>query len=135
MKKFTIVVLSLLPCFMGCTAPSQRVAADALQRGVDQEHSIVSDLSTIAKQSAVDNGVAEARTAAANGNADAAQAAVEKAVSQFDKIGWLQIQHERARSMIRVAQTYIWSQKGIFDIMVKEFEEAKNRAEQPEVPE
>lgn len=127
-KAILFVPVLALSMLISCTAPTQRIASVAIQRGVEQEHNIINDLSVIAKQSAVDKGVAEARAAAIAGDADAAQSAVEKAVTQFDKIGWLQIQHERARSLIRFGQVYIWSQKGIFDLMVDEFKEAKNRA-------
>lgn len=128
-------IVPVLVLFVGCTMPSQRIAAEAIDRGAKQEHNIITDLTKIAKQSAVDNGVAKARAAAASNNPDAAQAAVQEAVTQFDKIAWLQIQHERARSLIRVGQSYIWSQKGIFDIMVEEFQEAKKRSDAAEIAE
>lgn len=136
MKNRTLFTLALasLVAFAGCTAPTQRIAADAIQRGVNQEHSIVQDLSTMAKQSAVDTGVASARVAAASGNADGAQAAVEKVANDFEKVGWLQIQHERARNMIRFGQMYVWSQQGIFDLMVKDLKTAKQNADANKAP-
>ncbi len=129
MKKVIWFVIPILVVLIGCTTPTQYIAANSLERGVDQTANIVSDLSTMAKQYAVDMGVAEARLAATAGDADAAQVAVQKAVSQFDKIGWLQIQFERSRSLIRVGQRFVWSQKGVFDILISEYEEAKNRSD------
>jgi len=113
----------------GCTAPTQPIAAESLRIGIQQEHTVVTDLANIAKQSAVDQGVAKARAAAEQSNPDSAQSAVEEAVTQFDKVGWLLIQHERARSMLRFGQMYVWSQKGVFDIIVDDFKEAKQRSD------
>lgn len=127
MKKLIVCVILFMT---GCTSPSQRIAVTAIQRGADQEHAIVIDLATMAKQSAVDNGVAQVKQAVAAQDANAAQAAVEKAVTQFDKIAWLQIQHERARSMIRLAQNYIWAQEGIFDILAKEVQQSIENAKE-----
>lgn len=122
----------LLVCVLfvsGCS-PTQKIAAEAMQRGIDTEHTIVVDLSTLAKQSILNRFAAEAKLAAAAGDESAAQKVVERLVTEWDRIGWLEIQHERARSMVRIGQVYIWSQKGIFTIIKEEWDEAKKTADE-----
>lgn len=124
-----MIIVPIFALMLGCTSPTQPIAERALDAGTKQEHTIISDLAAIAKQSAVDKGVADAIAAVKNQDVDAAKTAVENAVTQFDKIGWLQIQHERARALLRMGQTFVWSQEGIFDIMIGEFQESKKRSD------
>lgn len=124
---FSCVILSLLA--ISCTSPTQRLAAYSMKRGIEQESSIVLDLSTLAKQQAVDHGVASVKLALAKQDEAAAKAAVENTANTFNKIGWLQIQHERALSLLRTGQMYIWSQEGIIDILIKEGGEAKKKSD------
>lgn len=128
MKSVGMVFVVGLIAMAGCTMPTQRIAADSLQRGIAHENSIVYDLSNIAKQAATDKGVAAAKAAAIQGSVTGAQSAVETALSEFEQVCWLQIQHERARALMRVGQRYIWSQEGIVDVLLKEFDEAKANA-------
>lgn len=125
------LIVGIFCCFIGfgCTSPTQRIAAHSLQRGVKQEADIVYDLSTLAKQQTVDAGVAKALLAVQDQDADAARDAVENTANTFNKIGWLQIQHERSIGLIRMGQVYVWSQEGIFDILVREGVEAKKRSD------
>lgn len=116
---------TLLILLMGCTSSTQRIAEHSMQLGMRQEHSIVQDLATIAKQYAVDKAVSKARSAAENGDTEAAQVAIQDLATNFDAIGWLQIQHERARGVLNLAQQYILSQQGILDIMWREYKQAK----------
>ena len=126
MKKICFL-MSIFLCLGACTPPSQRIASDSLQRGISHGHSIITDLANMAKQSTVNQGVAEARAAVLTANEQAAQDAVQNTVSQWDKISWLQIQWERARGLMRVGQQFVWTQKGIFNLIVDEFKEAKAR--------
>lgn len=126
MKKLLILVLL---CAGSCTAPTQPIASSALDRGVHQQITIVDDLLTSARQAATEQAVAEARAAAMSQSPDAAQAAVQKALTEFDKLTWLQIQHERALTLIRVGQRFVWSQKGIFDIWSDELSTAKKNVD------
>lgn len=131
MKKNTILILTFagLVALAGCTDPTQPIASEAISRGVAGDDRVVEDLSTIAKQYAVDKGVASARAVAASGKGDEAQGAVESTANAFETVGWLQIQHERNRALIRVGQTYVYSQKGIANILVDEAKQAKKNAD------
>jgi len=131
MRKF-IWLIPILVVLAGCTAPTQPLAAQSLQVGADQEHSIVYDLATMARQSATNVGVAEAQAAALASDPELAKKAVEKAVSEFDKVLYLLVQHERARALIRVGQRFVWEQKGVVNIMIDEFKEAKKRSDEKE---
>jgi len=110
-----LIVLFWLP---SCSAPTQPIAAQAMSIAIAQEQRIVTDLSNIAKQKTVDCAVSQVRDAVGDQDPDAAQKAVEKAVSEFDKIGWLLIQHERTKSVLRISQQFVWGQKGIIDILI-----------------
>lgn len=129
MKKYILLFVLVFVFAQGCTAPTQPIAQESFRLGIQQEHTIISDLSLISKQYAVDKAVADARAAAAKNDLDAVQMAVEKLASDFETVSWLQIQHERARAVMRVAQQYIWEQKGIFDVMKKEIEQASKITE------
>lgn len=119
----------LLVCFVvavtGCTAPSQPLARKALMLAREQQRTIIADLSNISKQRIVDRAVFQVRKFVEEGNSVEAQIAVEKMASDFDKISWLQSQHERAESLLRLAQFYIDSRQGILNILSKEYEEYK----------
>ena len=118
---------------VGCTTPTQRIASQSLQRGVDQQHTVFYDMSRIARQELLNAGAAAAVIAAENQDATAAQAVVKEVFDKMNNIDWLHIQWERSRTLVRMGQQYIWSQQGVFDILKKEWEEAAKRAktEQP----
>jgi hypothetical protein len=130
MKKALITVACVLALFaVGCTSPTQKIAAVSTERGMEHINNIVDDLSTQAKQYALDAGVAAVKQAVANQDEAAAVAAVEGSFNECNKIGWLQIEYEKAKSYLRLSQMYIWSQQGIFDVMYKGFEKAKAAAD------
>jgi hypothetical protein len=114
-----------------CTAPTQKIAVVAMQRGMDHTQSIVLDLANESKQSALNLGAIEVEKAASAGDSKAAVAALSKAFNKCNKIGWLQIQNERSFSELRVAQMYIASQEGILDILYNEFKAAKAQVDAP----
>lgn len=114
----------------GCTTPNNKVADEAMSRGEMNEHLIVDDLRKIAMQLVVDARGREAREAAAAGNADAAQAAVEQAVSDVDRITWLaREQHQIALSMLRIGHRYIWEQRGVLSIWWEDLQTAEKLAQ------
>ncbi len=119
-----LISIALLFIF-GCSTPTQRIAESAIQIGMRQESSIVKDLANMAKQFAVDKAVSEARLAASDVDADKAQEIVQNLANNFTKIAWLESQHERARSVLGLAQQYIWSQQGFLDILWRELKQAK----------
>jgi hypothetical protein len=129
MKKFTIFSIVLIGVFIvGCTSPTQRIAQHSMEIGFKQEDSIVLDLSNMAKQFALDKAVAQARNGCEGGDLDAVQVSVQNFADNFEKITWLQLQHERARRVLGISQEYIISQQGILDIMLREYREAEKIA-------
>lgn len=129
MKKILPFVCVFALFTMGCTAPSQKLASISVQRGMEHMNSIAYDLATESKQSALDIGVLEVKKAVANQDETAAVAAVEKAFNKCNRIGWLQIELEKAKSYIRMGQMYIWSQQGVLDIIYRDIQKAKAAAE------
>ncbi|KKM63990.1 hypothetical protein LCGC14_1505930 [marine sediment metagenome] len=129
----TSIIAICLMFVVGCTTPTQRIASQSLQRGVDQQHTVFYDMSRIARQELLNAGAAAAVIAAENQDATAAQAVVKEVFDKMNNIDWLHIQWERSRTLVRMGQQYIWSQQGVFDILKKEWEEAAKRAktEQP----
>lgn len=143
------IVLGSLICFCmsacvlspGCTPPSQKAAERAMSIYSAQERALVSGetkqdlaLANLAKQYAVDLGVAEARTAASNASPEGAQAALEKAVNRFEKINWLLIELEKNQSLLRITKFYIWQQRGALDVFLEDWQKAKEQVESEEVP-
>ena len=127
MKKILVFVCVL--AMAGCTSPSQKIAAVSVQRGMEHINNIVYDLATESKQSAIDIGVLEVKAAVASQNEDAAVAAVEKAFNKCNRVAWLQIELEKAKSYVRMGQLYIWSQQGVLDIIMRDFRKAKATAD------
>ena len=125
MKIKVISALLLLALFnFGCTPSTQPIAQDAQKRGMEQEHKVVMDLSTMATQQALDATVAAVRGAVTAGDGDGAQKMVEKFANKLGKISWLKVQHERAQSLLRTGQRFIYEQKSIFTILIDEWKEA-----------
>lgn len=122
-----LVALSLI--VGGCTLPSQRVAQEALSIGVEQNTKIITAYGQIVRQLIVDSQAAVVRKAVADGDQAAAVAAVEKTATLFDACGYLDVQGERARSTIRIAQSYIWEQQGVFNIVADEWKAAKQKVD------
>jgi len=127
MKK-NLMVVCIFAFIMGCTSPSQKIAAESTKRGMEHVGNITYDLATEAKQSAVDMGVLEVKNAVAAQDEAAAVAALEKAFNKCNRIGWLQVELEKAKSYMRLSQMYIWSQQGVLDIMHREFKKAEAAA-------
>jgi hypothetical protein len=92
-------------------------------------NNIVSDLATQAKQNALNTGVEKAKKAVADQDEAAAVAAVEGAFNDCNKISWLQIEFEKAKSYIRLSQMYIWSQQGFLDLVYKGYQKAQDAAD------
>ena len=124
MRSISVFLVGWL-ILIGCSTPTQRVAANAMTVGLRQQRSIVNDLVNIAKQGAVDKAIADAVKSVRDGNENAAQLSIETLANQFQKISWLEVQHERAVAVLRLAQQYIWQQQGVLDIYSREFQAAK----------
>lgn len=119
----------------GCSAPTQKVAMQAEEIRNRQVATVVDDLAGIAKQQAVDLGVAQAQMAAETGDSAAAQAAVENAVDTFEKIGWLEKEAIKARfGPGGVVGQYIWGTQGIFDLLYRDWQKADAKAAGAQTP-
>jgi len=129
-KKILIPVMFMSFLLVGCTSPTQRLAAKSLSEGVDQSHSVFYDMSRIARQKILNAGAIAAADAAAAGDTARAQAVVKDVFDQMNTIDWLHIQWERSRALIRIGQSYIWEQKGVLDILIKELRQSKANYEQ-----
>jgi hypothetical protein len=122
----------------GCSAPTQKVAMQAEAIRNQQFKTVVDDMANIAKQQAVDLGVAQAQAAAAKSDPAAAQAAVESTVNTFERVGWLEREAVKARfGPGGIVDQYIWGTQGIFDILYRDWQkaEAKTAAAKPQTVE
>ena len=122
------LLLIIVLILAGCSAPTQKVAMQAEAIKNQQMTSVVNDLANIGKQQAVDCGVADARTAAAKNDPEEAQAALEKAVNNFEKITWLEKEAIKARfGPGGIVDQYIWGTQGIFDILYNDWKKAEQK--------
>lgn len=112
----------------GCTTPSQKIASVSLERGMDQIADIKDDLSTLAKQQTLDLGVAKVRSAAAAGDKDLAESVLTESFNTLNRIGWLEIEFEKAKSYFRIGQIYIASQKGAMDLLYEDVKQVQEDA-------
>lgn len=130
MKKIWIVSAVLFTLLaVGCTSPSQKLAAVSMDRGMNHIADIEYDMSTLAKQQTLDLGVAQVRAAAQAGDEEGAEAALTQSFNTLNKIGWLQVEFEKAKSHMRLSQIYISSQQGVLDLLYKDFKKAKAAAD------
>lgn len=104
--------------FLGCTAPTQKVAVAAEQVADRQDNTIVTDLVNLAKQAAVDAAAGKVAAAATKGDSDSAAAAAIDGMNAFDKIGWLQVEYAKSRAARQIVKQFLWSQQGILDLML-----------------
>lgn len=124
MKKQMIIVLFLLVPIMGCTSPKQVIVANAFKRAMDTEHTIVQDLAKRAQQNALDKMRAGVHRAIDSQNKNMADEEILGFADESEKIVFLRIAHERARELFRLTQQYIEEQRGLFDILSDEWEQA-----------
>lgn len=124
-----MVPICLIVFLIGCTAPTQPIASKSLSEGINQAHSVFYDMSRIARQEILNSGAADAAKYAKEGNAEQAQLVVKRVFDQMNNVDWLHIQWERSRALVRIGQEFIWGQKGILDIVVDDWEKAKDNYE------
>lgn len=127
MKKYILMLscLLMLSSFSACSSPTQVIAEDATKRGVKQETTIVNDLALMAGQSSLDEAKDDINEAVNEKDSPKAQAALLKHTQNMETIWFLKVQHERALALIRIGQRYIWEQKGWFNILMDEWDQAK----------
>lgn len=121
MKKLTIaaVVMSVLLC--GCTAPSNRIADNAMTTGLTQTDNIMLDLTTQAKYYLVAYEVERIN----NPNKSETNAEIiQRVANNISKIEWLNNEYTKSRELLRHGQRYIWEQRGIIDMIFEDAEES-----------
>jgi len=109
----------------GCTKPTQIIAQDALQRAKQQDNKIIKDLSTLAKQYALDITGYKMHSAKDDKERDKI---VLSFMNELDKISFLQITHERVLRILGITERYVWEQQGILNILSEEWSEARKIA-------
>lgn len=126
-----LINLAIVSCLLitGCTSATQPFAVKAMERHLDQEQTIIYDLTRKGEQLSLDKAAAEMTVAVKSGDEKAAHKILESTANDMRLFGWYKVQAERSRSMARVAQTYIWSQKGILNILADEWSEAKAQSD------
>jgi len=135
MSKKLIAIFMIVP-LLGCTTPSQPIASKALSEGINQAHSVFYDMSRIARQEVLNAGAEAVAQAAEAQDPVAAQMVLKSVFDKMNKIDWLHVQWERSRAFVRIGQSFVWGQKGLFDILIKEWDKAKEnydkkKAEEP----
>ncbi len=125
----------LSPVLVGCTAPTQVIAENALQKAKDEDHKIINDLALRAKQSAIEIMRYKVYDAVEKQSTEDADSAMLAFMNELDKIHFMQITHERALRLTGMAERYIWEQKGWLDILLEEWEQAEKIAEEKAQPE
>ena len=121
-------LLSLLSLF-GCSR-TQIVAAKAMEEGLNHAHQVYVNTSDMTKQFILNDGAAKAALAAQAGDVAAAHAAIQEVFDNMQNLGYLNIQWERARALLRTPQEYIWSRRSIFSILHSDLKKAKKRADE-----
>jgi len=127
-KKIIPFVALLLLVGTGCSQ-TQLVASQAMEDGLNHAHKVYVNTSDMAKQLILNNGADKAAAAAQAGNIQEAHAAIQFVFDHMQNLGYLNIQWERARALLRTPQEYIWSRKHILQILHSDLEEAKSRAD------
>lgn len=127
MKKILILMVSLLLC-TGCSQ-TQLGAAQAMEDGLNHAHKVYVNTSDMTKQFILNSGAAQAAKAAAAGDVAAAHASIQFVFDSMQNLGYLNVQWERARALLRTPQEYIWARKHIFQILNSDLKEAKKRAD------
>lgn len=126
MKKLTVLSVFIpFLFFIGCTMPSQRVAAQALELSIEHDTAITNEFANMSKQMAVDVQTMKVKIAVRNKDEEGAVAAIEQTANYFDMISYLELQSEKSKSLKRIAQSYIWEQAGIFDLIYDDFQATK----------
>jgi hypothetical protein len=114
-----LIATLLVVTLAGCTQPTQPIAAQALQLAMKNDDAHVLDLARIAKQGILERGVLA--TKAATRPADEV---LTTTTNDLEQVSWLQLQHERNRSLCLLVKLYIDSQKGVLDIWWGEAKES-----------
>lgn len=127
MKRRTSIIAAMLVLPMILLALSgcgqfRNAAIASMELASRTNRTVVTDLSNIGKQQSLNNASAKIETAQ---DATARQKVLEEMANTWEKIGWLQIQHERAESLNRMAKVYVWSRESWLSLFIREIQEAR----------
>lgn len=128
MKKILVLLMIICVGFAGC-APTQVIASKAMEEGLTHAHKVYVNTSDMTKQLILNYGSEQILKAAATDDEEAIKKAIQSMYDSMQDIGYLNIQWERTRSLLRTPQEYIWSQKHFLSILYKDLREAKKRAD------
>lgn len=132
MKNYMIIsAIFSMVVMLGCTSPTQPIAADALSRGVSGFNKTFDDMGRVAKQEILNSTAGKVNSAVEKQDPKSAAAALREGFNKRDDIEWLYIQKERSMSLIRIGQEFVWAQKGILNIMWDDWQKAKENTEEP----
>ena len=123
------ILLLLITVSLGGCSQAQIVASQAMEDGLNHAHVVYVNTSDMTKQLILNSGAQKASDAAQAGDVVAAQAAVQYVFDHMQNLGYLNIQWERTRSLLRTPQEYIWSREHILAILHRDLVEAKDRAD------
>lgn len=122
----------LLPLFLvGCTAPTQPWADENARLASQQFYTITDDLALTAKYQALMRAldrIAEASTP------EEKKAIVLEMSDVYQDISFLEVESEKAQGRLRAARRWIHAQRGIGNVLMEEWEEARNRADVAKKP-
>ncbi len=127
MKRLLIIPVILF--VLGCTSPTQRIAVDAMHVAMQQDANIVHDLSTIAWQQSLDLSALEVEDAVKSGDVNKAKIALIKFSDNLSTVSFLRVENEKNRALFRIAQQFIFGQRGILDIVIEDLTQAKKNSD------
>lgn len=124
--KFSVTLAALL-LLGGCTTPSNKIADEALARGLRHTDGVVTDLANQSRYYIAQYHLE--RIKAAKGDEALVTQEVNKLVNTIIRVDWLAMDvYNKAREYTRSGQRYIWEQRGILDLLLEDFKTAKQRA-------
>jgi len=112
--------------FSGC-AGTQPFAAQSMEAGLNHQHAVFNNVADKFAQTVLNYAAHRAAIAAENGDPEEAQKVIQDLFDEMDELGYLQIQWERGRSLLRTPQEFIWSKKSIFNILWSDWKKAEKR--------
>ena len=128
--KYLATLVNVSALFIGgCTSPTQKVAIEAMRRGLTTTDQIHEKLADMAWQNALNGSWTELEAAIDSDDKAAAAAALEKFSDIASDVRFLDIQYERARAMLRVPLQYIYEQQGIVDLWWEDIKKSKARSD------
>jgi len=131
MKRLMFFVLlgfeGVLP--LGCTAPTQPIAMNALLQATRGESDVIHDFINLTQQAALDQAVADATARPAE-----VKTIIEVMGHKYEQVLALVVRHERNVQLLVIAKLYIGSQRGIGNILWDEVKEASAKVKAREQP-